>query len=161
MVNEILECNICSGLVNSDGLGVLEKDLEALNVFLHYVPHVVWGLKIGIQSQEKASKGQEKDMYFKEEQTYSRRTDFSDQYESRVEGRVFSQRGYNLSTFKYIGGTLFCDAASKTIFVYNQVSLNAQETISSKLKFEREALGLGIQIKSIVLIMEYIHQMNL
>ena len=65
---------------------------------------------------------------------------FTDQYESRIGGRVFSQRGYNVSTFKYKGGTLFCDAASQKIFVHHQVTLTAQETIESKLKFEKEAL---------------------
>ena len=73
---------------------------------------------------------------------------FTDQSETSVEGRVFSQRGHNLHHHKCLGGTLFCDAASGKVFVYNQVSLGAQETIASKLKLEQEALSEGIQVKA-------------
>ena len=41
---------------------------------------------------------------------------FTDQYETSVEGRIFSQRGHNLHQFKCLGGTLFYDAASGKIF---------------------------------------------
>ena len=37
---------------------------------------------------------------------------FCDQYESRLPGRVFGHRGSHLSSQKYRGGALFCDAAS-------------------------------------------------
>ena len=72
---------------------------------------------------------------------------FSDQYESSLEVRVFTYRGYDLSTYKYKGGKLYCDASSSYIFISHQVTLSSQETISSTLNFEREALGVGIQIK--------------
>ena len=47
---------------------------------------------------------------------------------------------------KYCGGKLFYDAASCKIKIVNQVSLNAQETVASKLIFECEALQLGIDV---------------
>ena len=70
---------------------------------------------------------------------------YVDQYESRVEGRAFTTRGLSQS-LKFKGGTLFCDAASHYVFVNHQVSLNAAETVESKLKFEREALQHGVSI---------------
>ena len=41
---------------------------------------------------------------------------------------------------------MFYDAASCKIKIVNQVSLNAQETVASKLIFECEALQLGIDV---------------
>ena len=73
---------------------------------------------------------------------------FSDQYESRLPGRVFNSRGSTVHTQQMIGGTLFCDAASGRISVHNQVSLSASDTIASKLKFEREAMSVGVQVDS-------------
>ena len=66
---------------------------------------------------------------------------FTNQYQTSVEGRVFSQRGNDLHQFKCLGGTLFYDAASKKICTYNQLSLSAYKTIVSKLKMEQEALS--------------------
>jgi hypothetical protein len=42
---------------------------------------------------------------------------------------------------------VFYDAASKYIYVENQVGFTAYETLQSKMKFEREAYGDGIEIK--------------
>jgi hypothetical protein len=72
---------------------------------------------------------------------------FSDQYESRIGGKIFNHRGRGTSSNEYTGGTLFCDAASGRIFVHHQVSLNAHETIHSKQQFERDALTAGVLIK--------------
>ncbi len=72
---------------------------------------------------------------------------FSDQYESRVQGRVFNARGSAVHSQKIVGGTLFCDAASGRISVHNQVSLAASDTIASKLKFERDAGSAGVAVK--------------
>ena len=52
-----------------------------------------------------------------------------------------------MSNYKYKGGKLYCDASSVYIFISHQVTLNSQETISSTLKFEREDLGVGVQVK--------------
>jgi hypothetical protein len=72
---------------------------------------------------------------------------FTDQFESRLPGRVFNARGASTSSHKYKGGTVFCDAATGHIRVYFQVAFTAQETLESKLKYEREALSEGVQVK--------------
>ena len=73
---------------------------------------------------------------------------FSDQYESRLPGRVFNGRGSSIDSQKYCGGTLFCDAATGKMFIQHQISLTAMETIESKLTFERQAAAQGIDIKT-------------
>ena len=73
---------------------------------------------------------------------------FSDQFESRLPGRVFNARGSTVHSQQMIGGTLFCDAASSRISVHSQVSLSASDTIASKLKFERDALSVGVRVDS-------------
>ena len=57
---------------------------------------------------------------------------FSDQYESRVPGKVFGKQGAAISSNSYCGGTLFVDAATGRIFNRHQVSLNAHETVEAK-----------------------------
>jgi hypothetical protein len=73
---------------------------------------------------------------------------FSDQYESPLLGRQFSARGNDLTTQKYCGGTIFCDAASAKLTVVHQVGLTGTETVQAKLKFEREAAAAGVQIRA-------------
>ena len=73
---------------------------------------------------------------------------FADQYESRLPGRVFNRRGMSITSQKYCGGSLYCDAASRKIFVHHQVSLNAVETIEGKMAFEREAAMTGNTVKA-------------
>ncbi len=51
-----------------------------------------------------------------------------------------------MSSQKYCGGTLFVDAATHRIKVYHQVSLSAEETVQSKMSFEREALQVGVGV---------------
>ena len=72
---------------------------------------------------------------------------FSDQYESRLEGRQFTARGHTLSSQKYRGGTLFCDTASGKVSVIHQVGLTGPETVQAKLQFEREAASVGVLIR--------------
>lgn len=73
---------------------------------------------------------------------------FSDQYESRLPGRAFTSKGYESSSLKYGGGTLFIDAASGFIFASHQVGQTAAETIESKMRFEREALTAGVTVQA-------------
>ena len=73
---------------------------------------------------------------------------FSDQYESRLPGRAFTSKGLASSSLKYMGGTLFIDAASGFIHVSHQVGLTAAETIESKMRFERDALSHGVAIQA-------------
>ncbi len=71
---------------------------------------------------------------------------FSDQYTSRVPGRAFTSKGKSSSDLQYTGGTIFCDAASGFVFAMHQVGLTAEETIRSKIAFEREAVGCGVSV---------------
>ena len=54
------------------------------------------------------------------------------------EGKVFTDRGYDFSSYKYKGGTLYCDPSSTYIFIRNKVKLSSKETIFSALNFKRE-----------------------
>ena len=71
----------------------------------------------------------------------------ADQYESAVQGRRRETAGKERESKKFVGGTLFCDHASKYISVRHQVSTSAVETIKSKTDFEREGLLCGVEIK--------------
>jgi hypothetical protein len=73
---------------------------------------------------------------------------FSDQYESPLLGRQFSARGNDLTTQKYRGGTIFCDSASAKLTVVHQVGLTGTETVQAKLRFERKAAAVGVQIRA-------------
>jgi hypothetical protein len=73
---------------------------------------------------------------------------FSDQYESPLLGRQFSARGNDLTTQKFRGGTIFCDAASGKLTVIHQVGLTGTETVQAKLRFEREAAGVGVHVRN-------------
>ena len=70
----------------------------------------------------------------------------SDQFVSSLPGRLPNTYGKEKEKDKYTGGTVFIDEASSMIFVENQVSLGAAETLRAKHKFEREALRHGIPI---------------
>jgi hypothetical protein len=61
-----------------------------------------------------------------------------------AESRALSRGG--LSSLKYVGGTLFYDAASGCISVQHQHSFTAAETIQSKIRFEQEALQVGVSV---------------
>jgi hypothetical protein len=73
---------------------------------------------------------------------------FSDQYESPLLGRQFSARGNNLTTQKFRGGTIFCDAADGKLTVIHQVGLTGTETVQAKLRFEREAASVGVSVRA-------------
>ena len=59
-----------------------------------------------------------------------------DQYVVKTPGRLPTGYGRERPENKYTGGTIFNDAASGAIWVENQVSLGAFETVMSKRKFE-------------------------
>jgi hypothetical protein len=71
---------------------------------------------------------------------------FVDQYESRSPGRTLLSRGGS-SSLKFVGGTLFYDAASGHILVQHQHGFTTAEMIQSKMHFEQEALQAGVLIK--------------
>ncbi|KAG7361832.1 hypothetical protein IV203_036933 [Nitzschia inconspicua] len=66
-----------------------------------------------------------------------------DQYVSSVPGRLPHTAGKESSKDKYHGGTIFVDHATSFLFLVNQVSLSAGETIHSKVAFERFAHSCG------------------
>ncbi len=70
----------------------------------------------------------------------------SDQFICSTPGRLPQTYGKESENSKYIGGTIFIDEASGKVFLENQVSTNATETIKAKNKFEREASRFGIKI---------------
>ncbi|KAG7373658.1 reverse transcriptase RNA-dependent DNA polymerase [Nitzschia inconspicua] len=71
-----------------------------------------------------------------------------DQYVSSVPGRLPHTAGKESSKDKYHGGTIFVDHATSFLFLVNQVSLRAGETIHSKVAFERFAHSCGHRLQS-------------
>ena len=59
-----------------------------------------------------------------------------DQFVSHTPGRLESGFGRTSADNCYHGGTIFHEAASGAIFVRNQVSLGASDTINAKIQFE-------------------------
>ena len=84
----------------------------------------------------------------KHEKLYPGQKVFSDQYVSSAPGRNFTGRGFTQSQLSFKGGTVFVDAATSFISVHHQVGFTANETIRSKLAFEREASTVGNTIQS-------------
>jgi hypothetical protein len=73
---------------------------------------------------------------------------FSDQHESQLKGCNFMNRGHSLSSQKFRGGTLFCDASSGEVSVVHQVGLAGTKTVQAKLQFEKEAAAVGVCVKN-------------
>ena len=73
---------------------------------------------------------------------------FSDHYESRLTWIVFWNRRYKVTSQVYKGGTIFYNSASRKIIVHHKVSFTSEETIVSKIDFEREAMGAGVPVES-------------
>jgi hypothetical protein len=67
-----------------------------------------------------------------------------DQYQSSVPGHLPNTKGKEALKDKYNGGTLFYDHATGHIYLENQVSLKAGETIKAKWKFEHAANTCGV-----------------
>jgi hypothetical protein len=71
-----------------------------------------------------------------------------DQYMGSIPGRLPNTKGKEKEKDQYTGGTIFVDHASSFIFVRNQFSLRAGETIVSKRAFETLAKSNGVEIQS-------------
>lgn len=71
-----------------------------------------------------------------------------DQYVSALPGRLPHTKGKEAKKDKFNGGTIFCDHASKVIWVNHQVSLRSGDTIISKRLFEAMASSCGVKVKS-------------
>ncbi len=61
----------------------------------------------------------------------------TDQFVCRTPGRLPSGYGHESRNGRFHGGTIYNDAASRLIWVENQVSLGASETIMGKERFEK------------------------
>ena len=72
----------------------------------------------------------------------------TNQFVSSVKGRLLHTQGKEKSTDALSGGTVYVDDSSSFIFVQNQVSLRASETVRGKHEFERLAHTCGVDIKS-------------
>jgi hypothetical protein len=72
----------------------------------------------------------------------------TDQFVSKVRGRLPKTYGKEKDKEKYQGGTVFIDMATGFMYVQNQVSLGAAETLRAKHQFEREARNCGVPIES-------------
>ena len=68
---------------------------------------------------------------------------FSDQYESRLEVRQFTDCGNTLSTQQYHKSTIFCNSISSNIFVVHQVGLTDTKNVQAKLRFKRDSASVG------------------
>ena len=62
---------------------------------------------------------------------------FTDHYESSKPGRIHSDYGGRAKKEKYKGGTLCYNVATKKVAVYNQIGFTLEDTVTSKLKFEK------------------------
>jgi hypothetical protein len=71
-----------------------------------------------------------------------------DQYVLSVPGRLAHTYGKEKKRDKLTGGTIFVDHATGHVFIYNQVSARAGETIMGKKKYERLALDSGVSVQT-------------
>ena len=70
-----------------------------------------------------------------------------DQYLSSFGGRLPHTFGKEKLSERYQGGTIFVDHATGLIFIHNQVSLKAGETVKSKRAFEAFCSEHGVTVK--------------
>jgi transposase InsO family protein len=71
-----------------------------------------------------------------------------DQYVSSVPGRLAHTYGKEKKLDKLTGGTIFVDNTTGHVFIYNQVSASASETLIGKKKYERLALDSGVSVQT-------------
>ena len=70
-----------------------------------------------------------------------------DQFESSVRGRLPNTYGKETSSAQLVGGTIAVDHASGFVFLRNQQTLRAGDTVRSLREFEKEASRSGISFK--------------
>ena len=70
-----------------------------------------------------------------------------DQFVSKHPGLIPRISGKN-TTARIIGGTIYIDHYSNKLFCHLHTSLNTEQTLQSKIEFERHAYQHGINIKS-------------
>jgi GAG-pre-integrase domain len=72
----------------------------------------------------------------------------ADHFHSSSKGRTLESRGKTLPDDMYSGGIIFVDHASGYIYLEPLVSLNVEETLTAKHKFERFGLEHGVVIQA-------------
>ncbi len=83
----------------------------------------------------------------------------TDQFVCRSPGWLPSDYGRESHNGRFHGGTICNDAASGLIWVENQVSLGASETITGKERFEQWLYNIAcIEVKQIMAIMVFSHR---
>jgi len=70
-----------------------------------------------------------------------------DQFESSVRGRLPNTYGKETSSAQLVGGTIAVDHASGFVFLRNQQTLRAGDTVRSLREFEKEASRSGVSFK--------------
>lgn len=89
----------------------------------------------------------DKEMNLKKEDLFPGQRVSVDHYESPA-GRLYSSRGKSQGGDMFNGGMIFVDHATGYVDCRHQVSLNAIDTIKSKISFEREAFHDGVKIQA-------------
>jgi hypothetical protein len=69
-----------------------------------------------------------------------------DQLESSIPGFIGQMTG-KLTNQRIVASTIFVDHASDLSYAYHQTSMNSEETLKSKLAFEKFAASHGVNIK--------------
>jgi hypothetical protein len=69
-----------------------------------------------------------------------------DQLESSIQGFIGQMTG-RLTNQPIVASTIFVDHASDLSYVYHQTSMTSEETLKSKLAFEKLAASHGVNIK--------------
>jgi len=69
-----------------------------------------------------------------------------DQLESSIPGFIGQMTG-KLTNQRIVASTIFVDHASDLSYVYHQTSMTSEETLKSKLAFEKFAASHGVNIK--------------
>jgi transposase InsO family protein len=70
-----------------------------------------------------------------------------DHFLSPIPGRVVAESGHSSSSHGYTCGTIYVDHATGYVFVSNQKTTSAAETIRGKMLFEREASEVDVRVK--------------
>jgi hypothetical protein len=71
-----------------------------------------------------------------------------DQYVSSIPGPLEHMYGKEKKRDKLTGGTIFVDHATGHVFIYNQVSARAGETLIGKKTYERLTLDIGVSVQN-------------
>lgn len=90
----------------------------------------------------------EKEMELKQEDLHPGQRISVDHYQSAQPGRLYSSRGSSKAADMFKGGVIYVDHATGFVDVRHLISLNAAETIKSKLHYEKEAYHDGVMVQA-------------